>query len=164
MEEIITGTLRIDEIAQDDKKITLVYEGNKYSFWLMKKDGNMTKAFESWRSLQPLVGDVIEAQYKEEDATWEKPDGKTVNFKRRTILNMRKVAGAVPGTKSSSTPKPSVATPQDMSGYVTKAAFDEKIADMSAAFMKMAADVEDLKRKDGINIEMPEDFLLPDKE
>lgn len=159
MEEIITGTLRIDEIAQDDKKITLVYEGNKYSFWLMKKDGNMTKAFESWRGLAPMVGDVIEAQYKEEDATWEKPDGKTVNFKRRTILNMRKVAGAVPGTKSSSTPtKQAVATP-DMSGYVTKAAFDEKIADMSAAFMKMAGDIDELKKKDGINIEMPEDFL-----
>lgn len=163
MEEIITGTLRIDEVSQDDKKITLIYDGSKYSFWLMKKDGNMTKAFESWRLLQPLVGDVIEAQYKEEDATWDKPDGKTVNFKRRTIMNMRKVVGVVPGTKSSSTPIKQAVVAPNMSGYVTKAAFDEKIADMSAAFLKMAVDIEDLKKKDGINIEMPEDFLLPDK-
>lgn len=157
MEEIITGTLRVDEIAQDDKKITVIYDTQKYSFWLTKKDGNKTKAAEAWAELRPMVGDVIEAQYKEEDATWEKPDGKTVNFKRRTILNLRKVAnGVVPGTKSqSSTPKPAPA--QNMDQYVTKEVFEAKIAEMSDAYLKMAAKIYEMEhREDSVEIETPE--------
>lgn len=142
-EEIINGTIVLDEIAQDAKKINLVYGQQKFSLWIKKLDGNNTKAYDSWTELRPMVGDTIDVQYKEEDAEWDNPSGKHITFKRRTVLQIRKASGAP------SAPKPSQnavsASKEDMSKYVTREEFENKIKDMSAAFMKIQADVLDLK-------------------
>jgi len=164
MEDIITGTVRIDEVGQDDKKITVVSDSAKYSFWLTKKDGQPTKAAEAWRQLRPMVGDVIEAQYKEEDAKWEKPDGKVITFKRRTILNLRKVANNMANSmKVRNDDIPDVVTPQKTQGqFVTKEEFDAKIKEMSDAYLRMANKICALEERDQREEEEPLEIEIPE--
>lgn len=159
-EEIINGTIAIDEASQDAKQVKIKSGDKKFSFWRTKKDGASTKAYQSWLELSPKVGDTLDVQYKEEDAEWTKPDGNTVNFKRRTILQMRTGSGTV------STPQPSQGSNPASTGgsanivYVIKTDYEAKIADMSAAFLKMQVSLnaleEEVRKMNSIKIEKPE--------
>lgn len=144
MDELISAEICINESSADDKKVTIKFGRDKYSFWKNKKDGNKTKAYESWLSINPQIGDYIDIQFKEEDAEWEK-DGKTIYFKRRTILNLFKASGNNDSPKSSPSAPQRVTAPSG--DYVTKAEFTKKIEDMSGAFMDMVRNIAQLNEK-----------------
>jgi len=93
MEEIISGKIIIDGLSQEKARYVVVSNSKKFTLWLTKKDGNETVAFRGWKELNPKIGDLVDIQYKEEDAEWEK-DGQTINFKRRTVLQVRAASGA----------------------------------------------------------------------
>jgi len=149
MENIINSTIRLDEVGQDQKKVNIKYGEQKFSFWLYKKDGAKTKAFESWEELKLVVGDDVDVQYKEEDAEWEK-DGKTINFKRRTILQLRRSFVKAPASNTPQRSNPAATAP--VGDFVTRKEFEEKIADMSAAFMRLQVDVAN--KEDKISIKL----------
>jgi hypothetical protein len=144
MDELINSEIRLDEISGDDKKVTIKFNRDKYSFWKSKKDGNKTKAYESWLQFNPQVGDWLEIQFKEEDAEWVK-DGKTIFFKRRTILQLHK------GDGTSESPKSSPSAPQRVTAptgdFVTREEYAKKISDMSEAFMGLIRDFAQLNEK-----------------
>lgn len=83
--------IRIENISQDDKRITLVDGRNKYTFWRKKQDGTETKAYQQFKKYGFEVGTRVSAEVKEEPASFTGKDGKTVNFTRRTVLYFQEV-------------------------------------------------------------------------
>ena len=143
MDEILSSEIQINEVSEDTRKVTIKYGRDKYSFWKQKKDGGNTKAYETWLNSNFKNGDWIEIQFKEEDAEWEK-DGKTIYFKRRTILQMRTASGTSDRPKSS--PRSNSGPTAPAGDYVTREEYEKKIKDMSDAFMSMAKEIGDLKK------------------
>ena len=84
-------SIKIESIQQDDKKVTLIEGSKKYGFWRTKKDGGETKAFSQYKKYGFQVGDSVNAEIKEEPATFTDPKGKEVNYTRRTILYFQEI-------------------------------------------------------------------------
>ena len=155
-DNIESRIIRIDEIEQKADRIILKEGRAKYSFWLKKRDGTPTKAFEGWDQLRPLPGDTIDIQYKSEEAEFM-DGGKAVQFTRRTILNMRDSKGAEPTGGPSTTPasNPAPRSNSEPTGvsYVPRAEYEEKIKQMSEAFMKMQDEINRIKTAIGLTDE-----------
>lgn len=155
-EAIINGTIRIDTMANDPKKITVQQGKDKFSFWLTKKDGSNTKAYDSWLEVRPMPGDLLDVQYKEEDAEFTNDAGKLINFKRRTILQLKRGSGApTPMATGFSLPSeqqiPIIGMPQTPGvEYVPREEYEAKIKEMAAVFMKVAVEVSAIKNKIGM--------------
>jgi len=131
-DQIDKKVIRIDELKTDTKKITIVSGKDKYSFWILKQNGEETKAYEGFKVSGLNVGDSVEVTYKTEDAEWVK-DGKTIYFKRRTILGLQ-------GTSESpdESPAPRRANYSPTGDFITRKEFEEKIGDIREAFLELA--------------------------
>lgn len=152
-EDVIENrSIRIDEVESKQDKIILKEGKDKYQFWIKKRDGNFTKAYEGWSSLQPLPGDVIDIQFKSEDVTWEKG-----TYVRRTVLSIRPSKGGEYMGGSKPTPvaneAPSSNSEATGASYVTREEYENKIKEMAAAFMLVQADVVRIKTAIGLTDE-----------
>jgi hypothetical protein len=82
--------ITITAVEQKDTKVgpkIILHTGkDKYEFFVSKKDGNKTKAFEQYKQFKIGLGDsqIVEAEEKPE--TFINGKGETVNFIRKTIL------------------------------------------------------------------------------
>lgn len=74
---------------KDGKDFTVIKiqdeDGDKYSFYTHKIDGEETKAFMGWKTGGLDVGSEVAILYDEEDASFINDANKTINFKRRKI-------------------------------------------------------------------------------
>ncbi len=57
-----------------------------YEFSTHKKDGSPTKAYEYIKQFKPAIGEIINAEVKEEETSFKGKDGNMVAFTRRTIM------------------------------------------------------------------------------
>lgn len=152
-DQIDAKIIRIDEIEQKADRIILKEGKDKYSFWLKKRDGTSTKAFESWDQIRPLPGDTIDVQYKSEEAEFVNESGKAVSFTRRTILNMRDAKGANPTQESvprETSPRPVAAPTGD---FVPRKEYEDKIKEMGDAFMGLKNEIGRIKTAIGLTDE-----------
>lgn len=87
--------LTIEGISQKEtkfgKKITLLAGGKKYDFFSTKQDGSLTKAYDQYQRFGYQIGQVVNAEVKEEQKTFVNEKGRTVPYTERRILFFEEV-------------------------------------------------------------------------
>ncbi len=116
--------IQIDSIdqkkAQFGVQITLVSGKEKYSFFNTKKDGSNSKAYEQFSKFGFKIGDIVEAEVKEEDKSF--PDtktGKMVKYTQRTIIFFNEIENTPTVTRATQMTSTQVTT-SDLEARVKK--------------------------------------------
>lgn len=159
-DEILNRVIQIEELTDDGRKINVKEGRDKFNFWKTKMDGDNTKAFESYKSFAPGVGDFIEIAYKEEDAEFVNGEGRMVKFKRRTILNIKPSGGPssgpqgggntgyTPGAKMYAASPPTTSLTEEDVRKIVEEMLEEKLTPVRDSFITLAEEVKELQDKD----------------
>ena len=83
--ELKNKVLLITGVESTDKKITLLSNRDKYYFWITKKDGGNTTAYEQFQKFRFNIGTEVEIAVKEEEKTFTNEKGKAITFMDRNI-------------------------------------------------------------------------------
>ena len=137
--------INIEALSQDKTeyglKVTLVDGRKKYVFYNTKKDGSETVAFQQFNQFGFKIGDVVQAEVKEEEKTFnDKKTGKPVTYTDRRIMYFETLNDTTPVVRNtpSSTPSGDVALAKQVSGLVSKLhALENRIGELE---LKLAGD------------------------
>jgi hypothetical protein len=83
--ELHNKSILITGVESTDKKITLLSNRDKYYFWITKKDGGHTTAYDQFQKFRFNVGTEVEIAVKEEEKTFTNEKGKVITFMDRNI-------------------------------------------------------------------------------
>lgn len=92
MEDIITKSITIgrEEIKVfPDNKLHIIIDADgktKYQFYETKKEGGSTKAWQQWQDFELKAGIKVVAGVREDAKSFVNGEGKTINYKQRTII------------------------------------------------------------------------------
>lgn len=86
MKDVIYKTIHVDSVADNGKKITLIYGKEKYGFWKNKQDGSETKAYTQYKALRVESGQEYPIAVKEEAKSFTNDQGKLINFTERNLM------------------------------------------------------------------------------
>jgi hypothetical protein len=91
-------TINISGVESNEKKITLLQGKEKYYFWITKKDGSSTKAYEQFQKFRFNAGDSVEIAVKEEERTFTNGQGKEITYTDRNIAYFKTLDENTPST------------------------------------------------------------------
>ena len=83
--ELKNKAILITGIESTDKKITLLSNRDKYYFWINKKEGGNTTAYEQFKKFNFNVGTEVEVAVREEEKTFTNEKGNVITFMDRNI-------------------------------------------------------------------------------
>jgi hypothetical protein len=90
------AVVNISEVSQTEKQIRFKTAEGNFSFFLVKQDGEETKAYKDWQEFDLKAGKTIEVGYKEVEFTTK--DGKTAKVKN--VVGFKKAnPSIIPQTK-----------------------------------------------------------------
>lgn len=106
-EKIVTINSVTNLNPEDPKPVKFKDEnGDSYTVWKFKKDGNETVAFSQFKVL-PYGGDgaTVGIAYSEEPKSFVNQKGETVNFTQRTVMMLKKASEVRPENQVPNTPR-----------------------------------------------------------
>lgn len=103
--------------------------GNRFTIWAKKKDGQPTKAYSQWKEKGYGLDSVVNIAYKTEKQTYEK-DGETKESTKRTIMWFEFETEKVPAV--------------DLNADLKQMAKDSLAKDVDSADLESEIKVEDI--------------------
>lgn len=95
MDQIDNKIITIAKIEQSAKAFKITdQDGDKYTLWIRKQDGNNTQAFDQYQIMGLMVGKIAYVGFKAEPATFTNDVGKVINYTQRTIISFREATNA----------------------------------------------------------------------
>lgn len=79
-------TITITGIESNERKIIILAGKDKHYFWITKRDGSHTTAYEQFQKFRFSAGDTVEIAVKEEERTFVNDKGKTIVYTDRCIM------------------------------------------------------------------------------
>lgn len=115
---ILNKNIQVDNVitqiaSTGNTKYTIISGKDKYSFYQSTKDGEDSDVYGSYKNMNVRLGDVVAIGYIEEPATFTNAQGKVINYKKRSIVNLREAGhGDIPVQKPFTEPKVAKKEPQ----------------------------------------------------
>lgn len=105
-------TITITGIESNERKIIILAGKDKHYFWITKRDGSHTTAYEQFQKFRFSAGDTVEIAVKEEERTFVNDKGKTIVYTDRCIMYFP--------SQDIHTPR----TPNEVGNYVSREEFE----------------------------------------